>query len=105
MATAIPFHLLPDPATLESAVSKLRADEPLTPAERALVLKRGEELMELTDEPTGQDLGPPMEKDEFEAYCEGEVLAEADEREGRPGTPAAEFFAARGIAWPPARAG
>jgi hypothetical protein len=98
MATAMPF----DAATLEIAVKKLRADEPLTPAERALVLKRGEELMELEDAPPGVALGEPMDEDEFEGFCEGEVLAEADEREGRPGIPIGEVLAKWGIAWPPA---
>lgn len=93
MATAIPFDLLPDAATLESAVRKLRAGELLSPAERALVLKRGEELMELEDAPPGMDVGEPMDDDEFQIVCEGEVLAEADEREGRRGTPARAFLA------------
>jgi hypothetical protein len=95
-----PFDLVPDAATLESAVRKLRADEPLTPAERALVLKRGEELLELEDAPPGVDLGEPMDEEEFEIICEGEVLAEADERDGVPGIPIGEVLAKWGIAWP-----
>jgi hypothetical protein len=97
-----PFDLLPDTATLESAVKKLRADEPLTPAERALVLKRGEELLELEEAPPGVDVGEPLDEWEFQVICEGEVLAEADERDGVPRIPIGEVLARWGIAWPPA---
>jgi hypothetical protein len=105
MATASPFDLLPYAASLDSAVRKLRAGQPLTPGERALVTKRGEELLELEEAPPDVDVGEPMDENEFEALCEGEVLAEADEREGRPRTPIGEVLAKWGIAWPPATTG
>jgi hypothetical protein len=82
---------------IENAVRKLRAREPLTEAERALVNRRGLELLELTDEPReprdpgekGADLDPEEEQHLLEALVE----AEDDARAGKKGVPWREYFA------------
>lgn len=92
MATA---NLLPSQRSeLENAVRKLRASEPLTETERALVSTRGLELLELSDESPGPgkkgaDLDPDEEQHLFEALVE----ADDDARAGRKGVPWREYFA------------
>jgi len=78
---------------IDVIVAKLRAREPLTERERALVNKRGEELMNLTDEPLpGETPAEELSDEEAEHLCEALVEAEADQREGKLGTPWRELF-------------
>jgi hypothetical protein len=88
MATVSPIDP-PLDRSLESAVRKLRAREPLTSEERAAVRRRGWELVEpdLTDAPPpgATRSQPDLDRDEEDEALEDEVLAEADRREGRRG--------------------
>jgi hypothetical protein len=103
MAAASPIN--PRRSELDVAVDKIRAGEPLTERERALVNRRGEELIaaDLTGEPPPGTEPFETTPEEDEALLEDEVLAEADARQGLRGTPWREWFAARGIPVPPAR--
>ncbi len=108
MVTASPIDPI-DPV-LESAVRKLRdalrepeRAQPLTEAERAAVRRRGSELLEedLSDEPLSDgDWPPDDEKQDEDEIFEDLVLLDADDREGRTGTPWREAFAQLGIPVP-----
>ena len=79
---------------LDAIVDKLRAREPLTEDERALVNARGEALMQLADEPPpGADArDDDLDDEEAADLCEALVLAEADRRDGKRGIPWRTLF-------------
>jgi hypothetical protein len=80
---------------LESAVRKLRANSSLTVNERAAVLKRGLELMNLTNTPLPPgEQAAELDDEEAEDLCAALVESEADRREGKTGTPWRELFPA-----------
>jgi hypothetical protein len=103
VATPSPIDPPVDPV-LESAVRKLQAGKGLTDAEREAVRARGGALIEedLSDERVPEDERHDMDPDEEDEWLEDEVLADADRREGRYGTPWREAFAQLGIPIPPA---
>ncbi|MEZ5397760.1 MAG: hypothetical protein R2724_34005 [Bryobacterales bacterium] len=81
---------------LDIAVAKIRAGEPLTEHERAVVNARGMELAELTDEPFSPgEQRVMLGLEEEQALFEALVRTDADEREGRRGIPWRELFPPR----------
>jgi hypothetical protein len=81
---------------LEIAVDKIRAGEPLTERERAVVNARGLELAELTDEPLPPgEVGVQLDPEEEQHLLDALVEAEADEPGGRRGFPWRELFRPR----------
>jgi hypothetical protein len=100
MAAANPLPI--ERSELDAVVEKLRARAPLTEGERALVRKRGEELIagDFTDPPPGVERVETTEEED-DQLLEDEVVADADARQGRRGTPWREVFAALGIPVPP----
>jgi hypothetical protein len=85
-----------DRSELDIAVGKIRAGEPLTERERAVVNARGSELAELTDAPMSPgEVGVQLDPEEEQHLLEALVEADADEREGRRGIPWRELFPPR----------
>jgi hypothetical protein len=92
MATAQPLPI--DRSELEVAVDKIRAGQPLTKRERAIVNERGMELLadDLTDEPPPGAEPIETTPEEEEALLEDEVVAEANRLQGVRGITATELF-------------
>jgi hypothetical protein len=100
MVTAHPLPI--DLPELDAAVEKLRRGELLTAHERALVVRRGEELIARDFEapPPGVE---PLETaaEDDEDLLEAMVLEDDDERHGRPSAEWREYFAQLGVLVPP----
>jgi hypothetical protein len=96
-----------DPSVLASAVCKLRADERLNQAERAVVRQRGEVLVadDFVEPPPGVARVETTEEED-DAVLEDAVMAEADACEGVRGITREELFERmRGVAVAPTRDG